>query len=106
LLVATEVITHLAFYTGWPNAPLLPGDSTMEKGASMIQLTIKGKRVQYDGDLETPFLWYLRDGIELTAQSSAAAPDSAARARYTSMESNAELSDADERSRRETHHDQ
>ena len=32
----------------------------------MIQLTINGKRVQFDGDPEMPLLWYLRDGLELT----------------------------------------
>lgn len=32
----------------------------------MIQLTINGKRVQYDGEPEMPLLWYLRDGLELT----------------------------------------
>jgi isoquinoline 1-oxidoreductase subunit alpha len=32
----------------------------------MIQLTINGKRVQYDGDAEMPLLWFLRDGLELT----------------------------------------
>ena len=38
----------------------------MKAGASMIQLTINGKSMQYDGDPEMPLLWYLRDGVELT----------------------------------------
>ena len=32
----------------------------------MIQLTINGKSLQYDGDSEMPLLWYLRDDLELT----------------------------------------
>jgi isoquinoline 1-oxidoreductase subunit alpha len=40
--------------------------STMKAGVRMIQLTINGKRVQYDGDAEMPLLWFLRDGLELT----------------------------------------
>jgi isoquinoline 1-oxidoreductase alpha subunit len=32
----------------------------------MIQLTINGNTVKYDGEPEMPLLWYLRDVLELT----------------------------------------
>jgi isoquinoline 1-oxidoreductase alpha subunit len=32
----------------------------------MIQLTINGKRAQFDGDPQMPLLWYLRDEAQLT----------------------------------------
>ena len=32
----------------------------------MIQLTVNGKASQFDGDVEMPLLWYLRDALELT----------------------------------------
>ena len=32
----------------------------------MIQLTINGKNVRFEGDPEMPLLWYLRDELQLT----------------------------------------
>jgi isoquinoline 1-oxidoreductase alpha subunit len=32
----------------------------------MIELTINGKAAQFDGDTDTPLLWYLRDTLKLT----------------------------------------
>jgi len=32
----------------------------------MIELKINGSKKQFDGDLEMPLLWYLRDGLEMT----------------------------------------
>ena len=32
----------------------------------MIQLTINGKRTSFDGDVEMPLLWFLRDELQLT----------------------------------------
>ncbi len=32
----------------------------------MVQLTVNGKAVSYDGDAEMPLLWYLRDILDLT----------------------------------------
>ena len=32
----------------------------------MIQLTVNGKRVRFDGDPDMPLLWYLRDVLQLT----------------------------------------
>ena len=32
----------------------------------MIELTVNGKRYQYDGDTKMPLLWYLRDFLNLT----------------------------------------
>jgi isoquinoline 1-oxidoreductase alpha subunit len=32
----------------------------------MIELTLNGKRVRFDGDPEMPLLWHLRDGLQLT----------------------------------------
>src|SRR5207253_1131819 len=35
-------------------------------GGRMIQLKVNGRERQFDGDVETPLLWYLRDSIDLT----------------------------------------
>lgn len=32
----------------------------------MVQLTVNGKAVTFDGDVEMPLLWYLRDFLDLT----------------------------------------
>ena len=32
----------------------------------MIQLTVNGKAIRFEGDPEMPLLWYLRDGLDLT----------------------------------------
>jgi len=32
----------------------------------MVQLTVNGKAVSYDGDADMPLLWYLRDILDLT----------------------------------------
>jgi len=32
----------------------------------MMELTINGKAAQFDGDADTPLLWYLRDTLQLT----------------------------------------
>ena len=54
--------------TNAPRVTPLDGAARLydEGGCRMIQLTINGKRAQYDGEPEMPVLWYLRDRLELT----------------------------------------